>query len=314
MEAPGAAEPEESAGSSWSVGLMNSARVVEWELVGCAPSVRSRSPADLEPRCVDDASRSGHELKRACADSNGDLARRAAPQRTPNRQSSSQEFRTTARSFAAVRGNGTIVTRSGAVSCGEPTPVLTSAFGGIVVEGGGESFDAAGSSVVALDAGAMSTVFESVAGDEVSGEVFGEVSGEAVGEVSGEAVGEVSGEAVGEVSGEAVGEVSGEAVGEVSGEVFGEVPGGAGGEVSVEAGGESGGGVGGFVAADWVSATTVATPSWRSTDSSTRSWGPSNRPGGSPRRPVPDHQPAPCLRMPRQPRKRLPGPATTREA
>ena len=207
---------------------------------GCAPSVRSRSPADLEPRCVDDASRSGHELKRACADSNGDLARRAAPQRTPNRQSSSQEFRTTARSFAAVRGNGTIVTRSGAVSCGEPTPVLTSAFGGIVVEGGGESFDAAGSSVVALDAGAMSTVFESVAGDEVSGEVFGEVSGEAVGEVSGEAVGEVSGEAVGEVSGE----------------VFGEVPGGAGGEVSVEAGGESGGGVGGFVAADWVSATT----------------------------------------------------------
>ena len=90
--------------------------------------------------------------------------------------------------------------------------MLTSAFGGIVVEGGGESFDAAGSSVVALDAGAMSTVFESVAGDEVSGEVFGEVSVEAVGEVSVEAVGEVSVEAVGEVSVEAVGEVSVEAV------------------------------------------------------------------------------------------------------
>jgi hypothetical protein len=179
-------------------------------------------------------------LKRACAESNGDLARRAAPQRTLNRQSSSQDLRTTARSFAALIGNGTIVTRSGPVTCGEPNPVLTSAFGGVVVEGGGESFDAAGSSVVALDAGAMSTVFESVAVDEVSVEVFGEVSGEAGGEVSGEAGGEVSGEAGGEVSGEAGGEVSVEA----------------GGEVTVEAGGDSGGGVGGFVAADWVSATT----------------------------------------------------------
>ena len=168
---------------------------------GCAPSVRSRSPPDLEPRCVDDASRSGHELKRACADSNGDLARRAAPQRTLNRQSSSQDFRTTARIFAAVMGNGTIVTRSGPVTCGEPNPVLTSAFGGVVVEGGGESFDAAGSSVVALDAGAMSTVFESAVGGSVEA-VGGSV--EAVGEVSVEAVGEVSVEAVGEVSGEAV--------------------------------------------------------------------------------------------------------------
>ena len=134
-----------------------------------------------------------------------------------------------------VMGSGTIVTRSGLVTCGEPTPVLTSAFGGVVVEGGA-SVDAAGGSVVALGGGAMSTVFESVAVDEVSVEVFGEVSG-----------GEVLGEAGGEVSGEAGGEVSGEAGGEVCVEVVGGSVGGAVG---------SGAGVGGFVAADWVSATT----------------------------------------------------------
>jgi len=200
---------------------------------GCAPSVRSRSTPDLEPRCVADASRSGHELKRACAESNGDLARRAAPQRALNRQSSSQDFRTTARIFAAVMGNGTILTRSGPGTCGEPNPVFTSAFGGVVVvEGGGESFDAAGSSVVALDAGAMSAVFESVGVDEVSVEVFGEVSVEAVGDVSVEAVGDVSVEVVGDVSVEVVG-------GPVEGAV-----------------GSGGGVVGGVAAAVWVSATT----------------------------------------------------------
>ena len=61
-------------------------------------------------------------------------------------------------------GNATIVTRSGPVTCGEPNPLLTSAFGG--VEAGG-SVDASGGSVVALGGGAMSTVFESAAGRSV---------------------------------------------------------------------------------------------------------------------------------------------------
>jgi hypothetical protein len=210
-------------------------------LEGCAPSVRSRPPPDLVPGCAGDASRSGHELKRACADSKGDLARGAAPQRTLNRQSSSQEVGTTARSFAADVGNGTIVT-SGPLSCGEATPLLTSAFGGVGTVGG--SVDAAGGSVVALGAGAMAGVFDS-GGGEVSVEALGEVFVEALGEVSVEALGEVSVEALGEVSVEALGEVSVEALG----------------EVSVEAGGESGGGVGFVVdwvfAEDWVSAETA---------------------------------------------------------
>jgi hypothetical protein len=199
------------------------------------PSVRSRSPPDLVPGCVDDAARSGHELKRACADSNGDLARGATPQRALNRQSSSQDLGTTARSFAAVMGNGTIVTRSVPVSCGGPTPVLTSAFGGVGV--GVESVDVAEGSVVSLGAGAMSAVFDSTAGGEVSVEGGGEVSVDGGGEVSVEGGGEVSVEGGGAVSVEGGGAVSVEG----------------GGAVSVEGGG---GGVEGSVAADWVSAET----------------------------------------------------------
>jgi hypothetical protein len=160
-----------------------------------APSVRLWSPPDLVPGWAGDASRSGHELKRACADSKGDLARGAAPQRTLNRQSSSQEVGTTARSFAALVEIGTIVTRSGSVSCGEPTPVLTSAFGGIVVEAGGGSVDAAVGSVVALGAGAMAGVFDS-GGGEVSVEAV-DGSVEPAGGVTVEAVDESVEAAVG---------------------------------------------------------------------------------------------------------------------
>jgi len=201
------------------------------------PSVRSRSPPDLVPGCVDDAERSGHELKRACADSNGDLARGATPQRALNRQSSSQDLGTTARSFAAVMGNGTIVTRSVPVGCGGPTPVLTSAFGGVGV--GVESVDVAEGSVVSLGADAMSAVFDSTAGGEVSVEVFGDVSVEVFGEVAVEVLDDVSVEVFDDVSVEVFGDVSVE--------VFGG---------SVEGVVGSGGVVGGFAAADWVSVET----------------------------------------------------------
>jgi hypothetical protein len=204
-----------------------------------APSVRLWSPPDRVPGWAGDASRSGHELKRACADSKGDLARGAAPQRTLNRQSSSQEVGTTARSFAALVEIGTIVTRSGSVSCGEPTPVLTSAFGGIVVEAGGGSVDAAVGSVVALGAGAMAGVFDSGGG---------EVSVEAV-DGSVEPAGGVSVEAAGGTV-EAVGGVTVEAV-DGSVEPAGGVTVGAVDE-SVEAA-VGFGGVGGVVAAGWVS-------------------------------------------------------------
>jgi hypothetical protein len=162
-------------------------------------------------------------------------------------------------------GNGTIVT-SGPLSCGEATPLLTSAFGGVGTVGG--SVDAAGGSVVALGAGAIAGVFDSGGGEvfvEALGEVFvealGEVLVEALGEVSVEALGEVSVEALGEVTVEALGEVTVEALGEVSVEALGEVSVEALGEVSVEAGGESGGGVGFVVdwvfAEDWVSPETA---------------------------------------------------------
>jgi hypothetical protein len=192
------------------------------------------------PGCVGEASRSGHELKRACADSKGDLARRAAPQRTLNRQSSSQDLGPTARSFEAVVGNGTIVTRSGPASCGEPTPLLTSSFGGVTIAAGGWSVVVAGGSVAALGAGAMLAVFDSAAGGEGSVEGGGEGSVEGSGEESVEGIGEVSVEGSGEGSVEGIGEVSVEAVGG-----------------SVEGAVASCGGVEGSVAADWVSAETA---------------------------------------------------------
>jgi hypothetical protein len=195
-------------------------------------------------------------LKRACADSKGDLARRAAPQRTLNRQSSSQDLGPTARSFEAVVGNGTIVTRSGPGNCSEPTPLLTSAFGGVTIAAGGWSVDIAGGSVAALGAGAMVAVFDSAAGGEGSVEGGGEGSVKGSGEGSVEGSGEGSVEGIGEVSVEGIGEVSVEGIGEVSVEGIGEVSVEAVGG-SVEGAVASGGGVEGSVAADWVSAETA---------------------------------------------------------
>jgi hypothetical protein len=117
-------------------------------------------------------------LKRACADSKGDLGKEATPQRPPSRQSSSQEPAPTARSFGfepALVGNGTIVTRSAPTNCGELPSVVTSVVGGVgvsVVAGGGVVEAAGGAVDVVGGAGAaILGVFVSATGgsDETGG-------------------------------------------------------------------------------------------------------------------------------------------------